>query len=178
MKIHKMISKYNSSDRGGEKIAYIVIHYVGEVSSAKNNCIYFGGGDRQTSAHFFVDSEVWQCVKTSRAAWHCGGGLQDTGRAYIDGNKGATLHNICTNRNSIGIELCCEKRHGEIVPTKEAIKAARPLVEHLMRTHDIPAARVVRHFDVTGKCCPNGYTGRKAWAKLHKYLTGSEKKVK
>ena len=171
MKIHKKISRYNSSGRNGEKIKYIVIHYVGAVSSAKNNCIYFGGGDRQASAHYFVDDKIWQCIKVSKAAWHCGGGLQDYGKETVGGNKGATLHYICTNRNSIGIELCCEKRNGEIVPTKEAIQTAAPLVRHLMKKYGIPAERVVRHFDVTGKCCPNGYISKKSWKKLHDYLT-------
>jgi len=59
------------------------------------------------------------------------------------------------------------------VPTKEAIKTAAPLVRHLMKKYDIPAGRVVRHFDVTGKCCPNGYISKKSWKKLRDYLTGS-----
>ena len=37
MKIHKYLSKYNQQSRNGMKIKYIVSHYVGAVSSAKNN---------------------------------------------------------------------------------------------------------------------------------------------
>lgn len=59
MKINKKISKYNQSGRNGNKVSFIVIHYVGAVSSAKNNCIYFCNGNRNASAHFFVDSEIW-----------------------------------------------------------------------------------------------------------------------
>jgi len=172
MKINKKISRYNQSSRNGASIRYIVIHYVGAISSAKNNCIYFCGGDRDASAHFFVDSEIWQCIPESKAAWHCGGGLQDTGSAMNGGNRGATLHGICTNSNSIGIELCCYRHNGIITPTPESIKTAAPLVRHLMKKYGIPAGRVVRHFDVTGKCCPNGYISAKAWAGLHEKLTG------
>ena len=68
MKINKKISRYNQSSRNGASIRYIVIHYVGAISSAKNNCIYFCGGDRDASAHFFVDSEIWQCIPESKAA--------------------------------------------------------------------------------------------------------------
>lgn len=171
MKINKKISKYNSSSRYIVKPSYIVIHYVGAISSAKNNCIYFAGGDRQASAHYFCDSAIWQSIDTGRSAWHCGGGLQDAGTA----NGGARLHGICKNQNSIGIELCCTRKNGKIVPSDTAIKTAVPLVKWLMQKYNIPASRVIRHFDVTGKCCPNGYTSASAWAKLHKTLTGSSK---
>lgn len=175
MKINKYLSKYNQASRYGNKIKYIVIHYVGAVSSAKNNCIYFSGGNRNASAHFFVDSEIWQCIPEKKAAWHCGGGLQDTGTAMNGGNRGAQYHGICTNSNSIGIELCRHKVNGKVVPTQTAIKTAAPLVQHLMKKYDIPASHVIRHFDVTGKICPNGYISKESWATLHKFLTGEGK---
>jgi N-acetylmuramoyl-L-alanine amidase CwlA len=171
-KINKLLSKYNQQSRNGQAPKNIVMHYVGEVSSAKNNCIYFAGGDRRASAHFFCDSEIWQSIPLEKAAWHCGGGLQDYGTKTVGGNKGATLHGICTNNNSIGIELCCKKNvKGQIVPTKTAINTAIPLVQWLMQEYNIPASRVIRHFDVTGKCCPNGYISKKSWRKLHAKLT-------
>jgi N-acetylmuramoyl-L-alanine amidase CwlA len=173
MKINKRISKYNQESRYGQKVKFIVIHYVGAVSSAKNNCIYFCGGNRRASAHYFVDSEIWQCIPESKAAWHCGGGLLDTGRAINQGNRGATYFHVCTNYNSIGIELCCYKKNGMVVPTPTAIETAAPLVKSLMKKYDVPASHVIRHFDVNGKICPNGYISAKAWAALHKKLTGS-----
>lgn len=174
-KIKKKLSKYNQQSRQGNSIRYIVIHYVGAISSAKNNCIYFSGGNRNASAHFFVDSQIWQCIPLSKAAWHCGGGLQDTGARYIEGNAGATLHYKCVNNNSIGIELCCTKdSKGRIVPSETAIKTAIPLVRWLMDEYNVPASRVVRHFDVTGKHCPNGYVSAKAWKNLHARLTGGK----
>lgn len=177
-KIFQKLSKYNQSSRQGNEVRYIVIHYVGAISSALNNCKYFAGGDRQSSAHFFCDKEIWQCIPLSKAAWHCGGGLQDYGHRMVEGNKGATLHGICKNANSIGIELCCTRKNGRIVPTEQSIKTAIPLVSWLMDKYDVPASRVVRHFDVTGKCCPNGYISKTAWASLHKRLTGSSSTAK
>lgn len=172
-KIHQKLSKYNQSSRQGNTVKHLVIHYVGAISSAKNNCIFFARGDRQASAHFFCDKQIWQSIPLSKSAWHCGGGLQDYGHKMVEGNKGATLHGICRNANSIGIELCCTRKNGRIVPSEQAIKTAIPLVRWLMDKYDVPASRVVRHFDVTGKCCPNGYISKTAWANLHKRLTGS-----
>lgn len=172
MKINKLLSNYNSSPRYGTAPKYIVIHYVGAISSAKDNCRYFRGGDRRAGAHFFVDSEIWQSIPVSRSAWHCGGGLQDYGTS--DG--GATLHGICMNSNSIGIELCCYKKNGKIVPTPTAIRTAIPLVRWLMKKYNIPSTHVVRHFDVTGKCCPNGYIDHDRWIRLRTKLTGKAPK--
>lgn len=61
-----------------------------------------------------------------------------------------------------------------MVPTPTAIKTAAPLVQYLMKKYNIPASRVIRHFDVTGKICPNGYISKDAWAGLKKTLTGSK----
>lgn len=177
MKINKKISKYNQSGRNGNKVRFIVIHYVGAVSSAKNNYIYFCNGNRNASAHFFVDSEIWQCIPENKAAWHCGGGLLDTGKAMNQGNRGAAYFGKCTNSNSIGIELCCYKKNGKVVPTPTAIKTAAPLVKYLMKKYKVPASHVIRHFDVNGKICPNGYISASSWAKLHKTLTGAKETV-
>lgn len=173
MKINKILQTRNSSSRYGSDIKYIVIHYVGQVSSARNNCLYFKNNTVLASAHFFVDKAIWQSVALSRSAWHCGGELQDYGKS----EGGATLHGICKNANSIGVELCCTKINGKIVPSPEAIKTAIPLVKWLMKKYNIPASRVVRHFDVTGKCCPNGYISRSSWRKLHGLLTGGSGSV-
>ena len=104
------------------------------------------------------------------------GGLQDYGNSVVDGNRGATFHGICINNNSIGIELCCKKKKGRIVPTEKAIETAIPLVQWLMDKYNIPASRVIRHFDVTGKSCPNGYISKSSWDKLHARLTGKKMK--
>lgn len=171
-KINKHLSIYNQESRGGQKVKYIVIHYVGAVSSAENNCKYFARKNRRASAHFFVDSAIWQSIPLEKAAWHCGGGLQNLGRQFYRGNRGARFHGLCTNRNSIGIELCCNKINGQILPRRDAIDTSVALVRYLMRKYNVPAERVIRHYDVTGKWCPNGYIAADDWAKLHKKLTG------
>lgn len=152
MYINRHISRYNNSSRYGSKVKYLVIHYVGEVSSARNNCIYFAGGNRQASAHFFVDNlGIWQSVEESRSAWHCGGGLQGSG--------GHTLHRICTNSNSLGIEMCLKKdAKGRLYVDKATMQNTAELVQYLMKKYRINPVNVVRHYDVTGKLCPNAYT--------------------
>lgn len=169
MKINRKISKYNNSPRNGNDIKYLVVHYVGAVSTAKNNADYFNGGDRQASAHYFVDdTSIYQIVEDSRASWHCGGGRQSS--------KGGTYLGKCTNLNSIGIEMCCKKDKKGKLYISDATKANTALlVQHLMKKHGIPASCVIRHFDVNGKNCPGGYCTATSWKKLKTLLVGSIK---
>ena len=73
-KINRMISKYNFNPGNISRIKYIVIHYVGALGGAQENCAYYGGGNRGASAHYFVGfaGEIWQCVEDQNIAWHCG----------------------------------------------------------------------------------------------------------
>ena len=143
--ITKMISKYNHESRNGQTVKYIVMHYTGnQTDTAKANANYFATGDRGASAHYFVDSStIYQSVEDNNAAWHCG-------RNYGSNN----LYGKCTNKNSIGIEMCSS--HGVI--TTATINNAVLLVKYLMERYNVPVDHVVRHWDVCTKRCP-GWSG-------------------
>lgn len=180
MKIQKLISNYNNQSRYGESIEWIVIHYVGAVSTAHDNARYFAGGDRQASAHYFVDEdEIWQSVEESRGAWHCGGPLQGSG--------GHRYFQICTNRNSIGIEMCVIKKGGKYIIKTGTVNNTAWLVQKLMKKYGIPKSHCIRHFDVTGKNCPDAYPeyapndyllSNPAWERFRNKLVGDEVKSK
>ena len=141
---------YNVSNRG-EKISYIVIHYLGATGTARNNIDYFSSGHRGASADFFVghSGEIWQYNPNieGQFSWHCGGGRQTM--------DGGTFFGICKNSNSIGIEMCCRDMGNDIWKfEKETVDACVELVKFLMEKYDIPAERVIRHYDVNGKWCP------------------------
>lgn len=143
---------YNVSKRN-DPIMYIVIHYTGAEGTAKNNIDYFNGGNRSASADFFVghNGEIWQYNPDieHQYSWHCGGGRQSS--------KGGAFYGICKNANSIGVELCTHKQGGEWIFYDATVEAARRLVRYLMDTYNIKQANVIRHYDVTGKACPNVY---------------------
>ncbi len=128
-------------------IRYIVLHYTGnDGDSAPNNGAYFARNERQTSAHYFVDSNtVVQSVPDDRIAWHCGA------KQY--------RHPEARNANSIGVELCDDRRDGTVYPTQATIDRALELVRRLMGKYGIPADRVIRHYDVSGKLCPAYWCG-------------------
>jgi len=157
--ITRKISKYNFSSRSGQKIKYIVMHFTGNnTDTALNNANYFGGGNRDASAHYFVDNDnIVQVVEDNNASWHCGDG---------NGKYGIT------NQNSIGIEMC--GTNSEITTATEL--NAIDLVKHLMTKYNIPIDRVVRHYDASRKICPSPWSNSNCskWNNFKKKLTDNK----
>ena len=144
------IKKYHGSynrTRRSSKPKYIVWHYVGSgtsaTGSARANCKYFAGGNRNASAHYFIDNgTIYEYADPdSWYTWHCG----TKGRYYSS----------CRNSNSIGIEVC--QNHDKPF-TQGEIDRLVWLTKRLMSEFDIPLSNVIRHYDVTRKSCPYYYT--------------------
>ena len=151
--------------RDGNAIRYIVLHYTANNGdTAQNNADYFAGANRRASAHYFVDeNEVVQSVRDTDAAWHCGGSIESDHHP---------LRGICTNRNSLGVEMCSDIVGGKYVITAQTVDLAVQLVRQLMAKYRIPIARVVRHYDVTGKDCPEPWVRDESlWRKFKARLT-------
>ena len=141
MEIKTMLTKVNYTPMNNKKNLYIVIHYVGAVSSAYNNAKYFRDIRRGASAHYFVDEkDIYQVVREKDASWHCGASTY--------------RHPKCRNSNSIGIEMCCFKNNGKLDVSETVVKRTAELTKELMAKYDIPVENVIRHYDVTGKNCP------------------------
>lgn len=170
-KINRMISNYNYNPGNISRIKYIVIHYVGALGGAQENCAYYGGGNRGASAHYFVGfaGEIWQCVEDRNIAWHCG--------------ASSYKHPECRNANSIGIEMCVRKKNAASLGATDkdwyfegaTVQSAIELTRYLMKKYNIPADHVIRHYDVTGKICPNPYvynTGTYTWDAFKQAISG------
>ena len=155
-----------------EKVQYIVIHYTGSEGTAANNVSYFNGGNRGASAHYFVDrsGEIREyCDPAKYYAWHCGGPIESAFHP---------MYGKCTNRNSIGIEICTHYNGSNWEFTTAAVNAAVELTKYLMGKFGVPADRVCTHYMVTGKFCPRvpgwGAVGGDAeWKKFKARLTGA-----
>ena len=148
----------NSKNYGGTRslsgIKYIVVHYTAnDGDTDENNGNYFKNNYVGASAHYFVDGDsITQSVPDNHIAWHCGANRYK--------------HPTCRNSNSIGVELCDERRNGVYYPTNETIANALELVEYLMKKYNIPKENVIRHYDVTGKMCPAYWCGNDLKDKL------------
>lgn len=131
-----------------DKISYIVIHYTGNRNdTAKANMNYFAQNKVGTSAHFFVDeSHIYSSVPITDTAWQCGKRI-----------SGGAYWGKCKNSNSIGVEICMLNALDGI--RQQSIDNAAELTRELMSEYSIPAENVIRHWDVTGKACPQPFIG-------------------
>jgi N-acetylmuramoyl-L-alanine amidase CwlA len=162
-----------SNYRAGRQqaIGYIVLHYTGnDGDTAAGNAAYFAGAGRGASAHYFADeAEVWQSVPDGDTAWHCGA---PGGYSY--------RHRLCRNANSIGIEMCSRKDAAGLYYIKpETLARAAALARELMARYGVPPENALRHFDVTGKSCPEPFVRDPAqWGAFRAALAGGAEKGK
>ena len=149
-----------------KKIEWIVVHYLG-VPNADNPYIYGGG----YGGHYNVqrNGEIYKAVDPKKGVvWHCGGknGAIQGESKDSDGVAPHRYHGKCYNANSIGIEcgVCFagtdkspSGTDGRWYFTTETQASLVYLVSTLMDEYGIDIDHVIRHFDVSGKCCPNPY---------------------
>ena len=153
IKINEKLVKYNFSKRTEGKIKYIVIHDTGNKRSgadAEAHFNFFNGGDRQSSAHYFVDDkQILRVIKDVDRSWAVGDGRDKYG---------------ITNENSLNIEMCINS-DGDF--NKTYLHTLK-LVKHLMKKYNIPLENVVRHYDASRKICPNIWKENN-WEKWNKF---------
>ncbi len=136
------------SKRSTSNIKWLVIHYTannGDTDTGNGN--YFKNNEVGAGAHYFVDEDsCTQSVPDNYIAFHCQ-------------TPGMPLKCGCRNNNSIGIEMCSDIVNGKYVITKQTKLNAVILTKWLMKKYNIPASRVIRHWDVCGKECPKPWIG-------------------
>ena len=150
---------YSQTRRETKQIKYIVVHYTANNGdTARNNCNYYHENIVKASAHFFVDdTEVCCSVPWDNIAWHCGGNKY----SY---SAGGSMFGLCTNANSIGIEMCSRKTEkGVYYFTEAVLENAAKFVAKQMKIYGLGIDRVIRHYDVTGKYCPAPFVDSFAW---------------
>lgn len=151
--------------RGGAPVAYIVVHYTGGTGTARENGLYFAGGNRNASAHVFLDgTDVVDSVPLDSTAWACG--------------------NFAFNQRSVSIEVVSA---GEDFSAAE-VADLREVVLDLMGRYGVPAENVIRHRDAyafgvrdgvpgswvdPGKACPAPYVDDERWFPLWAFITGT-----
>jgi N-acetylmuramoyl-L-alanine amidase CwlA len=147
-------------------IKYIVVHDTANKSKgadADAHFNYFNGGNRNSSADFFVDDKKILQVNdyTKYYTWQVGDGKGKYG---------------ITNQNSIGIELCVNEDGNY----NKAFCNMVDLTKYLMKELGIPSERVVRHYDASRKNCPASMSKNDwaYWQDFKNRIAGVEKMEK
>lgn len=161
MKITNKFNTHNTAALSGRKIEYIVVHYTAGITSksgsAANTANYFATTMNEVSSDFIVDDTTvvqYNGNIENRYTWHCGGSKYN--------NRGGSFYGKCTNRNSIGIEVCSTNSTGRVTTandkywsfTDAVVEITAELVRYLMDKYKIDVDHVIRHYDVNGKPCP------------------------
>lgn len=123
---------------------YLAVHYLG-VDNADNPYLYGGG----YGGHFYVPIDgrkAYQAALVTDQLWHVGASSKN-GYKYI--------HPDARNKNTIGIEIGTFKdNEGRWQFTEAAQETAAELAAAILMVYNIPFTNLLRHGDVTTKCCP------------------------
>lgn len=162
--INKNLMSLNHTARKRSKkdIQFIVCHYVGGLGDAKQNTDYYKSTYVGASADFWVGhtGDIWQGNDYwNYYSWHCGGGYQSSWTK----NGGGKYYGICTNQNSVGVEMCVKKRSTRTMDATDTdwyfedvtVDSTAKLVAYLMKELDVDIDHVIRHYEVNKKICPN-----------------------
>ena len=166
----------NKKVRPGIKVkqmAFIAIHWTantGKGANAKANRNYFENIKDNTliaSAHYCVDDKtIMECIPPGEVGYHVGG------KSYTVYAKGLMKAYAVGSPNliSVGIEMCVNSDG----VWEDTVENTVFLVKKLMKDYNVPVDRVVRHYDITGKLCPQPYIDKVAWGKFKAKLTEAE----
>ena len=147
MNIIEELIPLGRANRPGSKntCEYITVHETANVkkgANAKNHAKYLKTVKGQTSWHYTVDDkEIYR---------H----LPDDEKSYHTSDKFA-------NESSIAVEICVNE-DGDF---EKACNLASELIRALRREHGIPVSKIRRHYDWTGKDCPENLRKR-GWEKF------------
>lgn len=154
------MSNKNSYDTNDP--VYIVVHntdnYAASADAKRHAMAQSLGNISGASAHVYVDDkEAYQATPFNRGCWHVG----------VNYGKN-NLFGKCHNRNSIGIEICCNAGYDY----EKAFANAVSVVRDLMKQFNIPAERVVQHYDVCTKNCPSDIRKKGDWGIFKNMISG------
>lgn len=142
MDINREFISEENTYPGQNKPKYIVIHETDNFSKdagARKHAQAQAAGNLSISAHYYVGSDgVYQTARHED-------GTYSVGKKYDN-------HPVpdATNKNTINVEICVNSDGNY----KKARENAIELTKFLMQATGIPADRVIRHYDATGKHCP------------------------
>lgn len=121
---------------------YIVIHETDNFKKGADGLRHAQAqcnGNLSTSVHFYCGSDgIYQVAELNKCVWA-------VGKKY----KTMPIKDA-SNYNTINIEICVNEDGDYNVARQNAIE----LVKYLMAELDIPADKVIRHYDAKGKFCP------------------------
>lgn len=154
-------------------IDWIVVHFTAnDGDSDESNAKYFKNNIVKASAHYFIDDDsVTQSVPDNYIAYSVGGNKYPN-------TKGAKYFSVCNNIDSLNIELCDTVKNGKNDLSAKTRANAVEFIREKAKQYGIDRKHVIRHYDVTGKCCPKYFVeDEKAWNEFLDDIFNSKNKI-
>ena len=152
------------------QVRAIVIHWTANKARGANamaNRNYFNNGSigpdgkaRAASAHYIIDDRtVVQCLPENEVGFHCGDKpykvYRPAGLQLI-----SDAPRLTPNYFTIGIEMCVNEGGNWALTTEHTVALTAEL---LLKYGLNPYKALLRHFDVTGKPCPQPFLDLHHW---------------
>lgn len=139
------------------KLKGVIAHWTANTdkgANAKANRNYFNNTNRYASAHYIIDDKtIIQCMPDNEVGYHVGANLYKS-----DGNR-IKEGSLTPNYFVIGFEMCVNK-DGD---WNKTYRNSVDLAAHLLLKYDFTIHDLYRHFDITGKDCPNMLLDENKW---------------
>lgn len=148
------VNEYSRPGTELPEVKGVVVHYTANPgTTAEQNRSYFEGlaesGETHASSHFIIgiSGEIVQCIPCNEIA-------------YASNER---------NEDTVSIECCIPDESGKFAD--ETYQSLLHLTTWLMGRYDLSADDIIRHYDVTGKNCPNYYVENEGeWTKFKEDL--------
>jgi len=139
------------------KLKGIVAHWTantGRGADAMANRNYFNTTDRYASAHYCVDDHsIVQCLPDNEVGYHVGG------KYYKPTGEKIRENSLTPNYFLIGFEMCVNS-DGD---WNKTYQHSVDLAAYLLNKYHFTVNDLYRHYDITGKLCPQMMIEERAW---------------
>lgn len=151
----------NNNSYSGNVPKYIVIHNTDNFNKGANAKAHakaqHDGHFSNMSCHYYTDDgdTAYQATPHNRGCWHVGA------------NYGGKLYGKASNKTTVGIEMCVQSGYNY----EKAFQNTVELCKMLMKELNIPADRVIQHYDACAKNCPSQIRERGDWKRFKELIS-------
>lgn len=155
-----LLTNHNRPKRKLNKLKGIVIHWTANKSVGANavaNRNFFNSTPNAVSAHYIVDDkQIIQCMPDDEVAYHVGA------KQYTETGKSIREGSYSPNYYLIGIEMCVNADGNWLKTYMQSVE----LSAYLIQKYGLTIKDLYRHYDITGKLCPQMMIDETAWKKF------------
>ena len=148
----------------------IVMHWTANTGKGANaiaNRNFFNRETTKASAHYIVDSKnIIRCIPDDEVAYHVGA------KQYTAFGESIKAAGKSPNFSTIGIEMCVNSDDDFAVMKY----ISRALAAKLLLVNHLTIDDLVRHYDITGKNCPQFLLEEKDWEEFKELVLDILKK--